>query len=143
MFDRWVEKVSQPGGESLLDVLDKSGIGCIVFSPLAQGLLTDKYLNNIPPSSRVGRGLANGALQRQDINEKVLKKISKLNEMAAGRNQSLAQMALAWILKDHRITSVLIGASTTTQLTSNLDCLLNISFEKEEVLEIESVLLGE
>src|SRR6185503_14728182 len=99
MFERWVE-----GG--LLDVLEKHGVGCIPFSPLAQGLLTDRYLNGIPADSRAAK--AHGFLKTADITEERLQQIKQLNEIAKKRNQSLAQMALAWLLKDKRITTVLI-----------------------------------
>jgi L-glyceraldehyde 3-phosphate reductase len=133
MFVRWVEN-------GLLDALEKHGVGCIVFSPLAQGLLTDKYLKSIPATSRVGRGLSNGAIQQADISPEVLTKVRKLNDIAGKRNQSLAQMALAWLLKDKRITSVLIGASSVSQLDENLACLGNIVFSSDELNEIEMVL---
>jgi L-glyceraldehyde 3-phosphate reductase len=136
MFDRWVEK-------GLLAVLGKEEIGCIVFSPLAQGLLTDKYLKEIPAASRVGRGLGNGAIQQTDVSPEKIKKIKALNEIAAGRDQTLAQMALAWLLKDNRITSVLIGASSPEQLDNNIECLGNTFFSKTELYNIESVLLGD
>lgn len=136
MFDRWVEK-------GLLDVLGREGTGCIVFSPLAQGLLTDKYLKDIPSTSRVGRGLRNGAIQLNDISPAVITKVKKLNEIAVNRGQSLAQMALAWLMKDSRITSVLIGASSTTQLDNNIDCLAKTQFSREELLSVESILLAD
>jgi L-glyceraldehyde 3-phosphate reductase len=136
MFDRWVEK-------GLLEVLDEKGIGCIVFSPLAQGLLTNKYLSAIPSSSRVGRGLGNGAIQSTDISPDVLSKVRKLNDIAAERKQSLAQMALAWLMKDNRITSVLVGASSAIQLNNSLDCLNNIAFTKDELFAIETVLMAD
>ena len=133
MLVRWVE-----GG--LLDVLDAHGVGCIAFSPLAQGLLTDKYLKEIPGSSRVGRGLSNGAIQAADISPEVLEKVVKLNNIAGERNQSLAQMALAWLLKDQRITSVLIGASSRQQLNNNIDSLLKPDFTADELKGIEAIL---
>ncbi len=136
MFERWVEK-------GLLDVLEKEGVGCVVFSPLAQGLLTDKYLKNIPVASRAGRGLTNGAIQQSDISGKVLDKVKKLNDIAQQRGQSLAQMSLAWLMKDKRITSVLIGASSTSQLDNNIDCLVNTTFKKEELLAVEGILLAD
>lgn len=135
MFVRWVEN-------GLLDVLGKEGVGCIVFSPLAQGLLTDKYLKAIPADSRVGRGLANGAIQQTDISPEVIEKVKRLNEIAMQRDQSLAQMALSWLLKDDRITSVLIGASSVSQLDNNIDCLKNIHFTPDELKQIESILTG-
>ena len=133
MLVRWVE-------QGLLDVLDEYGVGCIAFSPLAQGLLTDRYLKDIPLDSRVGRGLSNGAIQQSDISPAMIEKISRLNEIARKREQSLAQMALAWLLKDPRITSVVIGASSTGQLNNNLDCLHRPDFTAEELREIEAVL---
>lgn len=133
MFVRWVE-------EELLNVLAEEGVGCIAFSPLAQGLLTDKYLKDIPPESRVGRGLGNGAIQSTDISGIVLQKVRQLNEIAQQRNQSLAQMALSWLLKDPRITSVIVGASSVGQLDNSLDCLDNLDFTADELQEIESVL---
>ena len=133
MFDRWVEN-------GLLDLLDNEGVGCIVFSPLAQGLLTDKYLKEIPASSRVGRGLANGAIGKKDISPATIDKVRTLNEIAKQRGQSLAQMALAWLLKDDRITSVLVGASSADQLDNSIDCLANTSFTAGELQAIESIL---
>jgi L-glyceraldehyde 3-phosphate reductase len=135
LFDRWVEN-------GLLDVLGEEGVGCIAFSPLAQGLLTSKYIKGIPPGSRVGRGLANGAIGESNITREVLSKIRQLNELAAGRNQSLAQMAIAWLLKDQRITSVIIGASSVAQLEDNLACLNNPSFSGEELNRVEAILRG-
>lgn len=135
MFVRWIE-------EGLLDVLENEGVGCIVFSPLAQGLLTNKYLKAIPADSRVGRGLANGALQQTDVTPDKIEKVKKLNEIAEARKQSLAQMALAWLLKDQRITSVLIGASSVAQLDDNINCLRNTQFAPEELAAIEQVLAG-
>jgi L-glyceraldehyde 3-phosphate reductase len=111
MFERWVE-----GG--LLDVLEDNGIGCIPFSPLAQGLLTNKYLQGIPEGSRATRGQF---LKPEMITPEKLEKIQKLNQIALTREQTLAQMALAWVLKDKRITTVLIGASSTSQLDDNIE----------------------
>lgn len=133
MFERWVE-----GG--LMDVLGKEGVGCIPFSPLAQGLLTNKYLKGIPQDSRAAK--AHGFLKTEQITPEVLSKITKLNDIAQKRNQSLAQMALAWLLKDERVTSVLIGASSSAQLLDSLACLNNIQFSKEELDAIENVLQG-
>ncbi|WP_448699971.1 L-glyceraldehyde 3-phosphate reductase [Mucilaginibacter sp. AW1-3] len=132
MFERWIEK------EGLLDLLGKEGVGCIPFSPLAQGLLTNKYLKGIPADSRVAKGV--GFLTENNITEERLTQISKLNDIAVNRNQSLAQMALAWILKDDRVTSVLIGASRPEQLTDSLKCLENINFSSEELQQIETIL---
>ena len=136
MFVRWVE-------DGLLDVLEEYGVGCIAFSPLAQGLLTDKYLKGIPASSRVGRGLTNGAIQTEDISPSVLQKVKKLNDIASQRDQSLAQMALAWLLKDQRITSVLIGASSTMQLNNNIDSLLGREFSADELSSINKILAAD
>lgn len=131
MFERWVE-----GG--LLDVLEEYGVGCIPFSPLAQGLLTDKYLKGIPSDSRAGK--EHGFLKSKEITPEKLQKISSLNDIAKERNQSLAQMALSWLLKDKRITTVLIGASSVQQLDNNIDALQNQHFSKEELAAIEKIL---
>ncbi|NUN99457.1 MAG: L-glyceraldehyde 3-phosphate reductase [Saprospiraceae bacterium] len=131
MLERWVE-----GG--LMDVLGQEGIGCIPFSPLAQGLLTDKYLKGIPADSRAAK--PHGFLQASAITEGVISKLQQLNAIAEKRNQSLAQMALAWLLKDPRVTSVLIGASRTTQLLDSLACLNNLAFSAEELADIERIL---
>jgi L-glyceraldehyde 3-phosphate reductase len=133
MLVRWVEN-------GLLDVLENYGVGCIAFSPLAQGLLTDRYLKDIPASSRVGRGLSNGAIVKDDISADRIDCIRKLNDIATQRGQSLAQMALAWLLKDSRVTSVLIGASSAAQLNNNIDSLNHVGFTADELFEIESVL---
>ena len=124
--------------EGLLDVLEEKGIGCIAFSPLAQGLLTDKYLRGIPENSRAFN--PNGFLKLEDVSEERVQKITALNKIAQERNQSLAQMALAWLLKDNRITSVLIGASSVGQLNNNIDALGNIEFSKAELDKIENIL---
>jgi len=131
MFERWVE-----GG--LLDVLGENGVGCIPFSPLAQGLLTDRYLKGIPEDSRAAK--AHGFLKTNDITEARLAQIKKLNELAKGRGQSLAQMAISWLLKDKRITTVLIGASSVAQLDNNIDALNNSGFAADELKAIEAVL---
>jgi len=131
MFERWVEN-------GLLDVLEANGVGCIPFSPLAQGLLTDRYLNGIPEGSRASK--PTGFLQEGDVTPAKIEKVKKLNIMAQQRGQSLAQMALAWILKDKRITTVLIGASSVAQLDNNLDALKNTAFTKEELDAIEAIL---
>ncbi len=141
MFVRWVEdKVTDD--KNLMDVLGEEGVGCIAFSPLAQGLLTNKYINGIPAKSRVGRGLSNGAISQTDISPEVISKIKRLNEIAVLRNQSLAQMAIAWLMKDKRVTSVLIGASSVNQLDDSLGCLGNLDFIQEELNKIEEVLKG-
>ncbi len=124
--------------EELLDTLEDEGIGCIAFSPLAQGLLTDKYLKGIPEGSRAA--LSHGFLQKQSITPDLLKKTSSLQSLATGRKQSLAQMALAWLLKDARVTSVLIGASSVKQLADNLGALDNTEFDNEELNKIDEIL---
>ncbi|ULQ58109.1 L-glyceraldehyde 3-phosphate reductase [Flavihumibacter rivuli] len=133
MFDRWVEN-------GLLDALGEEGIGCIPFSPLAQGLLTDKYLNGIPQQSRAARDLGNGAMEGDQITEANIARVRKLNELAVERAQSLAQMALAWILKDPRVSSVLIGVSRPDQVDDSLKCLANYRFSEEELNRINSIL---
>ena len=132
LFERWVEN-------GLLDVLEEEGIGCIPFSPLAQGMLTGKYLNGIPGDSRAARRLGNGAMEENQVTEANLVKVRQLNEIARDRGQSLAQMALAWILKDARITSVLIGASKPEQITDSLKCLQNYQFSEEELKKINEI----
>ena len=131
MFERWVE-------DGLLDVLEDTGIGCIPFSPLAQGVLTDKYLKGIPEDSRAAN--PNGFLRLEDVTEQKILKAGKLNEIAKSRNQSLAQMAIAWLLKDQRVTSVLIGVRSVEQLDDNLKTLGNLKFSAEELNQIELVL---
>ena len=131
MFDRWVE-----GG--LLDVLGEKGIGCIPFSPLAQGLLTNKYLKGIPEGSRAST--SHGALQESAITDKVLAQITALNDLAAERGQTLAQMAVSWLLRDQRITSVLISASRKEQIEDCLGSLSNIEFSDSEIESIEKIL---
>ena len=133
MFERWIE-------DELLDVLEAEGVGCIPFSPLAQGLLTNKYLNGIPESSRAARHLGNGAMEEDQITEEKINKIRQLNELAKERGQSLAQMALAWVAKDPRITSVLIGVSRPDQVTDSIRCLENYSFSQEELNRINNIL---
>ena len=131
MFERWVE-----GG--LLDVLEKEGVGCIPFSPLAQGLLTNKYLKGIPEDSRAAK--PTGFLKQDQVTEDKLSKIRRLNELAVKRDQTLAQMALAWILKDKRVTSVLIGVSKPEQVTDSLQCFKNTWFSADELSLIEEIL---
>lgn len=133
MFDRWVE-------DGLLDVLEQKGVGCISFSPLAQGLLTNKYLHGIPKNSRAATHRGNGAIEEDQITEHKIAQAGKLNEIAAKRGQNLAQMALSWLLKDKRITSVLIGVSKPEQVTDSLKCLNNVSFTSEELEEINRIL---
>ena len=131
MFERWVE-----GG--LLDLLEEKGIGSIPFSPLAQGLLTNRYLKEIPADSRVSK--PHGFLKREHLTPPVLQKISSLNSLALQRKQSLAQMALTWLLKDNRVTSVLIGASSVNQLEDNLMALTHLEFNSSELAQIEEIL---
>jgi len=133
MFERWIE-------DGLLDVLEAEGVGCIPFSPLAQGLLTNKYLNGIPEDSRAARHLGNGAMEEEQITENKINKIRQLNDVAGERGQSLAQMALAWVVKDPRITSVLIGVSRPEQVTDSIRCLENYSFSQEELERINKIL---
>jgi L-glyceraldehyde 3-phosphate reductase len=122
----------------LLDVLEKDGVGCIPFSPLAQGLLTNKYLHGIPEDSRAAK--STGFLQTSQVTDEVIGKIKNLNTLAEQRGQTLAQMALAWLLKDTRVTSVLIGASKPEQLADSLKALDNINFSSEELERIEQIL---
>lgn len=133
MFDRWVE-----GG--LLDVLGDKGVGCIPFSPLAQGLLSNKYLQGIPAGSRAASHRGNGAIEEDAITDEKIAKVRKLNELALKRGQDLAQMALSWILKDDRITSVLIGVSKPEQVIDSIKCLENISFSADELNAINNIL---
>ncbi|WP_026904547.1 L-glyceraldehyde 3-phosphate reductase [Pedobacter glucosidilyticus] len=133
MFERWVE-------HGLLDLLGKEGVGCIPFSPLAQGLLTDKYLKGIPQDSRAAK--SHGFLKAEHITEERLNQIKALHEIAISRNQSLAQMAIAWLLKDERITSVLVGASKPEQLEDSLKALNHIVFSEDELERIISLLGG-
>lgn len=132
MLDRWVEP-------ELLEVLEKEGIGCIAFSPLAQGILSDRYLKGIPDDSRAAK--PHGFLQQNQITAEVQSKIIRLNELAQKRNQSLAQMAIAWLLKDSRVTSVLVGASSSEQLQNNLSTLNSLTFTSDELKYIDEVLL--
>ncbi|MFZ0455578.1 MAG: L-glyceraldehyde 3-phosphate reductase [Ignavibacteriaceae bacterium] len=131
MFERWVE-----GG--LLDVLEAEGIGSIVFSPLAQGLLTDRYLKGIPDDSRAGK--KGTFLKRESITEELIQKIKKLNNIAKKRNQSLAQMAIAWVLRKPAVTSALIGASKVSQIEDAVGALSNLKFSEDELKSIEKIL---
>ncbi len=131
LFERWVE-----GG--LLDVLEENGVGCIPFSPLAQGLLTTKYLKGIPDDSRAHK--STGFLQEGQVTPAAVAKAQKLNDIAQQRGQTLAQMALAWLLKDGRITSVLIGVSKLQQLQDCLGAIDNTTFSSEELSKIEDIL---
>ena len=131
MLNRWVE-------DGLLDTLETLGMGCIAFSPLAQGVLTDRYLQGIPKDSRAGK--THGFLQPDQVTREKLEIVRKLNEIAQQRGQSVAQMAIAWLLKDPRVTSVLIGASSVEQLESNLGSLKNLSFSDEELAKIQEII---
>ncbi len=131
MLDRWVE-------EGLLDRLEKEGIGCIAFSPLAQGLLTNKYLHKIPADSRAANPF--GFLQKSAITPHLIKKLRNLDQLAGSRGQSLAQLALEWVLNEPRVTSVLIGARNTNQLKDSLKCLEGPGFTEKEVSTIEKIL---
>ena len=129
MINRWIED------DGLLDTLEGLGIGCIVFSPLAQGMLTDKYLNGIPEGSRATQGKS---LRTEFLNEKNVGNIRKLNEIAARRGQSLAQMAIAWVLRGGRVTSALVGASRPEQLRDTVGALANLDFSDAELAEIDT-----
>jgi len=133
MLVRWVE-------DGLMDLLAQEGVGCIPFSPLAQGLLTNKYLKGIPSDSRAARHLGNGAMEEDAITESSVAKVQKLNIVAEERGQSLAQMSLAWILKDPRVTSVLLGVSKPEQVVDSIKCLQNYQFSSEELRRIENIL---
>lgn len=131
MFERWVE-------DGLLNLLDQEGVGCIAYSPLAQGALTGKYLDGIPQGSRASReGTTVGS---RYLTKERLNQIQKLNKVAKNRNQSLAQMALAWVLRKDEVTSVLIGASSKEQLDDNIRSLDNLSFEVSELMQIDEIL---
>jgi L-glyceraldehyde 3-phosphate reductase len=127
MLNRWIEP-------ELLDALGELGLGCIVFSPLAQGMLTDKYLGGIPPGSRASR---ESSLSPDLLTDEALEKIRGLNEIAKRRGQSLAQMAIAWALRDPRVTSALVGASSVEQLEANVAALQNLEFNQDELKEID------
>jgi L-glyceraldehyde 3-phosphate reductase len=131
MFNRWIEG-------DLLATLDQEGIGCIVFSPLAQGLLTDKYLHGIPADSRAGK--AHGFLRPQHLTDEKLAKVRALGEVAAVRGQSIAQLALAWVLRHPGVTSAVIGASTVKQLDENVAIIRNLDFSAAELEKIERIL---
>jgi L-glyceraldehyde 3-phosphate reductase len=131
MFNRWVE-------DGLLTVLQEEGVGCIAFSPLAKGLLTDRYLNGIPADSRAGGpGIF---LKHEDITEEKLVKVGRLNDLAASRGQSLAQMALAWVLRNNDVTSVLIGASKPSQIEDCVQTINRLDFSDQELEQIEEIL---
>jgi L-glyceraldehyde 3-phosphate reductase len=127
MLNRWIEP-------ELLDALEEIGAGCIGFSPLAQGMLTDKYLHGIPEGSRASR---DGSLSPELITDTAMKKICALNEIAQGRGQTLAQMALAWTLRESRMTSTLVGASSVEQLEANVAAIENLDFTEDELTEID------
>ncbi len=131
MFNRWIEP-------ALLDTLDAEGMGCIPFSPLAQGLLTNRYLNGIPEDARAAK--AHGFLKADRITPEVLAKVQKLNAVAQARGQSLAQMALAWTVRDKRVTTALIGASKVSQLEDNFAALQTLDFTSEELAAIDAIL---
>ena len=131
MFERWVEN-------GLLDVLGNEGVGGIAFCPLAQGLLTDRYLKGIPAGSRASK--PHGFLKAKDIDEHRLTEVRALNELATQRGQSVAQMALAWVLRDNRMTSALIGASRVEQIEQNVAALANLRFSADELARIDAIL---
>lgn len=134
MLDRWIEN-------GLQDVLEENGVGSIAFCPLAQGMLTSKYLNGIPENSRAAS--PTGALQEKQITPEAIRKIRALNQIAASRGQSLAQFALAWVLRGGRVTSALIGASRVSQIEENVAALSNLDFSEEELSRIETILKTE
>ena len=127
MLNRWIEP-------ELLDTLEEEGVGCIGFSPLAQGMLTDRYLEGIPEGSRASR---DATLSPDLITDETMAKIRALNELAAGREQTLAQMALAWTLRDPRMTSTVTGASSVEQLEANVGALEKLDFTEDELAEID------
>jgi L-glyceraldehyde 3-phosphate reductase len=131
MLNRWIEP-------ELLDVLDEAGVGCISFSPLAQGMLTDRYLQGVPEGSRATEGYS---LSTDTVNRNI-EPVQALNEIAKSRGQKLAQMALAWVLRDRRITSALVGVSSVKQLEENLGAIDNLSFTPEELAEIDRITMG-
>jgi L-glyceraldehyde 3-phosphate reductase len=131
LFNRWIE-------DELLDVLGDAGVGCIAFSPLAQGLLTDKYLNGVPEGSRASK---DSSLTPDMLSEQNLARVRGLNDVAKSRGQSLSQLAIAWVLRDSRVTSALIGASSVRQLDENLDALKNLTFSKDELTTIDEFAL--
>ena len=133
MFERWIE-------DGLVKVLRDEGIGCIAFSPLAQGLLTDKYLNGIPAGSRAAK--PTGFLKAEQVTHEKISIVKKLNEIAKGRNQTLAQMSLAWVLRQKEVTSALIGASRVEQIDDAVNATENLSFTEDELKKIDSILSG-
>ena len=134
MLDRWIE-------DGLLNVLEEEGMGCIVFSPLAQGMLTSKYLGGIPEDSRAAK--STGFLQKDQVTSDVIDRVKKLGWLAQDRGQSIAQMALVWCLRDPRVTSVLVGARNIKQMEENLHALNNSTLSEEEISEIENILINE
>jgi L-glyceraldehyde 3-phosphate reductase len=139
MLNRWIEGDPAAGGPSLLDTVGDLGLGLIAFSPLAQGLLTSKYLNGVPEGSR-----ATKAPSWRDgfLTEEVLGRVRALNRLAEARGQTLAQMAIAWVLRDARVTSALVGASSMAQLEDNLAALSSLDFSEEELAEIDRQVAG-
>jgi len=131
MFDRWIE-------QGLLAVLREEGMGCIVFSPLSQGLLTNRYLKGIPADSRAGK--PHGFLRPEEITPAVLAKVKKLDEMAGKRGQSLAQMAIAWVLRHPEVTTALVGASRVSQIDDAIEALQNVAFSAEELQKIDGII---
>ena len=129
MLNRWIE-------DGLLDALEEEGVGCIAFSPLAQGMLTDRYLDGVPADSRAAQGKS---LSTDSwLSDQNLKHVRALNEIASRRGQTLAQMAIAWILRDPRVTSALIGASSVEQLEDSLAAVENLHFTKDEIAAIDT-----
>lgn len=135
---RYSMLVREPESQGILNAVKENGSGFVAFSPLAQGLLTNRYLNGIPDDSRIARG---GFLKKEALTPEVLSKIQALNERAAMRGQSLAEMALAWLLKNETVTSVIVGASSVEQLGDSLKTLNHLSFEEEELHAIEKILM--
>ncbi len=133
MFDRWIE-------DGLLEVLEEEGVGCICFSPLAQGLLSNKYLKGIPEGSRARSHRGNGAMDETAVTPEKIARVVQLNEIAKRRGQNLAQLALAWVLRHEQVTSVLIGVSKPEQVTDSIACLENLAFSGEELKEIDVIL---
>jgi len=133
MLNRWIE-------DGLQDVLDENGVGSIAFCPLQQGLLTNKYLGGIPEDSRAAS--STGALKENQVTEEVIQKVRQLNDLAAERGQTLAQMSLAWVLRGGRVTSALIGASRVSQIEDNVAALNNLEFSEEELAKIDDILKG-
>jgi L-glyceraldehyde 3-phosphate reductase len=131
MFNRWIE-------DGLQDVLEEGGVGSIAFTPLAQGLLTNKYVSGIPADSRAAK--PSGFLKADQVTEEKLAKVHRLNDIAGKRDQSLAQMALAWVLRGGRVTSALIGASRVSQIEENIAALKNLEFSSDELKQIEEIL---